>query len=78
MFDDNDETCWNSHQGTPQHIIIEFKENQHVKEVEIMFQGGFVGKNCFFQINDEKTINFYPDEGNKLQVKRNGTEFLEV
>lgn len=68
MFDGNDETCWNSHQGTPQYITIEFKEIQKIKEVEITFQGGFVGKNCFFEINDEKKVNFYPDDNNKTQV----------
>ena len=44
MFDGSDETCWNSHQGTPQSILLEFDKKVIVEKVTIMFQGGFVGK----------------------------------
>ena len=44
MFDGNDESCWNSHQGSPQWIILEFKKKMKIYAVNIMFQGGFAGK----------------------------------
>eukprot|EP01080_Neovahlkampfia_damariscottae_P003752 gene3752-6640_t len=75
MLDDDDETCWNSHQGQPQKIIIEFKEEiEDIKTLKIMFQGGFAGKKCEIQKNkqdDEKSFElhsfFYPDDSNKYQ-----------
>jgi hypothetical protein len=77
MIDGNDETCWNSHQGSPQSILIEFNEPCIASQVHIMFQGGFVGKNCEFWIkkassNEEDWIkckSFYPVDNNSMQVR---------
>ena len=44
MFDGSQDTCWNSDQGTPQYIIIELSRPLVVKQIKIMFQGGFVGQ----------------------------------
>jgi len=44
MFNDDDITCWNSDQGTPQFVLFDFLEAVLVSEIRVMFQGGFVGR----------------------------------
>ncbi|KAF0977466.1 hypothetical protein FDP41_003458 [Naegleria fowleri] len=73
LFDGNDETCWNSHQGKPQYIYLEFKQPVNIAKVHMIFQGGFVGKDCQFLIangNEELTYHssFYPDDSSVEQV----------
>ena len=73
LFDDSEETCWNSEQGKPQWILIKFGKKVCVKEVNIMFQGGFVGQQCSFQsVDDTKHVvgawPFYPSDINYLQT----------
>ena len=71
MFDGTEETCWNSEQGKPQWILLRFEGKVNIQEVNIMFQGGFVGQECSFQsIQDNKVIEswpFYPSDINYLQ-----------
>jgi len=54
MFDSSNETCWNSAQGSPQFIVVKFVCVVDIQEVEITFQGGFVGKICEFWVEKEK------------------------
>jgi hypothetical protein len=44
MFDVDSDTCWNSGQGSPQFILIDFTRDVQIHSVQIMFQGGFVGQ----------------------------------
>eukprot|EP01113_Clastostelium_recurvatum_P045496 TRINITY_DN7823_c0_g1_i2.p1 TRINITY_DN7823_c0_g1~~TRINITY_DN7823_c0_g1_i2.p1 ORF type:complete len:150 (+),score=35.39 TRINITY_DN7823_c0_g1_i2:30-452(+) len=44
LFDGSEETCWNSHQGSPQWVHVSFERPVDVSSVHLMFQGGFVGK----------------------------------
>jgi len=74
MFDGREDTCWNSDQGTPQWIRIEFGEDdeRQIDRVEFMFQGGFAGKTCWMEVSQdlktyEKVQDFYPEDINKLQ-----------
>ncbi|XP_049788273.1 nuclear receptor 2C2-associated protein [Schistocerca cancellata] len=72
IFDGNDETCWNSDQGSPQWIEIEFPDVKNLSAFEIQFQGGFVGKDCQIEIvpgpESEKYVEpFYPEDINSLQ-----------
>ncbi|XP_032686298.1 nuclear receptor 2C2-associated protein [Odontomachus brunneus] len=72
MFDNSTETCWNSDAGTPQWIIINFKEECDLSNFEIEFQGGFVGKDCYLEAgSNEKDTTvveaFYPEDMNNLQ-----------
>jgi len=61
MFDGSDDTCWNSHQGSPQFVCLEFDKSVDVKRVKMMFQGGFVGKNCeFMGLNSKSNDNSGP------------------
>ena len=74
MLDGNDETCWNSHQGSPQNILVELKQPAVIDTVQIMFQGGFSGNNCEFWVrraNSDKVEMhkaFYPENNNNMQV----------
>lgn len=72
LFDGTEETCWNSEQGKPQWILIRFGQSVSIKEVNIMFQGGFVGQDCSFRSLDDKknvieSFPFYPTDINYLQ-----------
>lgn len=46
VFDGVADTCWNSDQGLPQTLTVDFERQVRVSEVRVMFQGGFVGSNC--------------------------------
>ena len=79
LFDGDEETCWNSDQGSPQFVVVAFHSPVTVDRLDIRFQGGFVGRECSFQVlsNDddggsssefETVTRFYPDDSNKLQT----------
>ncbi|KAF9279181.1 Nuclear receptor 2C2-associated protein [Mortierella alpina] len=46
LTDNSEETCWNSESGTPQFIVIDFGRKVQIETIQLMFQGGFVGKTC--------------------------------
>ena len=52
MFDNVQDTCWNSDQGSPQSITLDFLQPAIVEKVDITFQGGFVGQECKVEIGD--------------------------
>ena len=43
MFDGCADTCWNSDQGSPQYVVIDFGRPVAPTALSIMFQGGFAG-----------------------------------
>ncbi|XP_012540862.1 nuclear receptor 2C2-associated protein [Monomorium pharaonis] len=72
MFDHCCETCWNSDAGSPQWVLIDFKDECNLSHFEIEFQGGFAGKNCHIEAGNNKkelTIveSFFPKDNNDLQ-----------
>eukprot|EP01027_Heterolobosea_sp_BB2_P009623 GEZU01014174.1.p1 GENE.GEZU01014174.1~~GEZU01014174.1.p1 ORF type:complete len:116 (-),score=27.90 GEZU01014174.1:12-359(-) len=77
MFDDEADTCWYSHQGKPQSILLEFTKPCHVSELQIKFQGGFVGQDGQIWIATENgsesseslsmAKEFFPTDDNNLQ-----------
>ncbi|KAG0230722.1 Nuclear receptor 2C2-associated protein [Actinomortierella wolfii] len=74
LTDGNDETCWNSDSGTPQFIVVDFGRPVKIQTIELMFQGGFVGKTCLLQRCHVPPTNewidvtrFYPEDINPLQ-----------
>ena len=66
-------------QGCPQSILLEFDEAVRVQEVQIQFQGGFTGKECWIEAEDsqsgdgslKKMGDFYPEDVNSLQISFN-------
>jgi len=69
MFDGSEETCWQSHQGSPQFIIIEFNQPVSIHRIEIMFQGGFVGKDCSFFGMLSQNGKFEPSKESWIEMK---------
>ena len=68
LFDDHEDTCWNSDQGSPQFISLNFDSVvKTIKEIQIQFQGGFVGKECHIIVNNQDPVSFFPEDSNKLQ-----------
>lgn len=45
-LEEDPDTCWNSDQGTPQWLQLEFPGPVDLSSVTITFQGGFVGQGC--------------------------------
>ncbi|XP_030833066.1 nuclear receptor 2C2-associated protein [Strongylocentrotus purpuratus] len=73
LFDNNEETCWNSDQGTPQWASIELQEPHQCTELHLQFQGGFASKTCWVEGSlpgerPKKLMDFYPQDDNTLQI----------
>ncbi|KAK3812938.1 MAG: hypothetical protein J3Q66DRAFT_346982 [Benniella sp.] len=73
LTDDSNETCWNSEPGSSQFIVVDFGRMVEITALQLMFQGGFVGKTCqLFVMTDEgkmvETMAFYPEDINPLQT----------
>ncbi|ORZ04426.1 galactose-binding domain-like protein [Lobosporangium transversale] len=73
LTDDNEETCWNSESGTPQFIMVDFGRKVLVETIQLMFQGGFVGKTCqLLAWTDDnefvEMMRFYPEDINPMQI----------
>ncbi|NWW83561.1 NR2CA protein, partial [Climacteris rufus] len=46
LFDGNEDTCWNSDQGTSQWVSLEFPRPVRVSQLHLQFQGGFSSRLC--------------------------------
>jgi len=76
LFDGEEDTCWNSDQGTPQWVDISFNSPVLLDEIRIKFQGGFAGQECYIEGTGGKAdvdgsrrlAEFYPEDINSLQV----------
>ena len=69
LFDGREDTCWNSDQGSPQFVLISFeKPPEKISQLQIQFQGGFVGTQCHVVVNETQTVEFFPEDSNKLQT----------
>ncbi|XP_061171989.1 nuclear receptor 2C2-associated protein-like [Saccostrea echinata] len=72
MVDGEEDTCWNSDQGSPQWIELTLNSLSNVEEIQIQFQGGFAGKDCCIQMTDENNdkhtvMKFFPEDVNSIQ-----------
>ncbi|OBZ88256.1 Nuclear receptor 2C2-associated protein [Choanephora cucurbitarum] len=76
LIDGQAETCWNSEQGLPQHILLDFAQPVCVESIEFQFQGGFVGKKCIVVGSQAEAPNdynvqldtLYPEDINSIQT----------
>ncbi len=63
-----------SFQGSPQWILLELQSAVEVHQVQIQFQGGFVGKECWLEgsmtdANElHKICDIHPKDDNSLQI----------
>ncbi|XP_013794925.1 nuclear receptor 2C2-associated protein-like [Limulus polyphemus] len=74
LTDGNDDTCWNSDQGSPQWISVIFSKPVKIEKLQLQFQGGFVGKDCWIEASvnkDEKLQkiqDIFLEDTNMLQT----------
>uniref|UniRef100_A0A6M2E3G9 Nuclear receptor 2C2-associated protein n=1 Tax=Amblyomma tuberculatum TaxID=48802 RepID=A0A6M2E3G9_9ACAR len=73
LIDGNGDTCWNSDQGTPQWVCLDFNNPVVPSEVQLQFQGGFAGKEVKVEavdaISDTTTrTDIFPEDNNALQT----------
>eukprot|EP01006_Ploeotia_vitrea_P040146 TRINITY_DN66406_c5_g1_i1.p1 TRINITY_DN66406_c5_g1~~TRINITY_DN66406_c5_g1_i1.p1 ORF type:complete len:183 (-),score=104.72 TRINITY_DN66406_c5_g1_i1:128-676(-) len=85
MLDGDHQTCWNSEQGKPQHVALKFSEPVDVVQVQVMFQGGFVGLPCVFYSDvagddddEEKQQQQQEQKSKKKNKKKNKDELYRV
>ncbi|XP_063003141.1 nuclear receptor 2C2-associated protein [Elgaria multicarinata webbii] len=72
MFDKNEETCWNSDQGSTQWLTLEFPQAVRASQIRVQFQGGFASRKCTVQgcrkgEDLSQVAEFYPEDTNSLQ-----------
>lgn len=75
LTDGSGDTCWNSDQGSPQWICIDFSAPVTPSEVHLQFQGGFAGKEVQIETGSDGPSSgtivlkeLYPEDNNALQV----------
>ena len=72
LTDGCDDTCWNSEGGRPQFIALSFPQPVVVEQIVLLFQGGFVGKECRLDgslLQSRISLgSFVPANGNAEQV----------
>ncbi|XP_073909735.1 nuclear receptor 2C2-associated protein [Castor canadensis] len=73
LFDQDEETCWNSDQGPSQWVSLEFPQLVHVSQLQIQFQGGFSSRRGRLEGSQggdplRKIVDFYPEDSNSLQT----------
>lgn len=73
LFDQDEETCWNSDQGPSQWVTLEFPQCICVSQLQIQFQGGFSSRQGRLEgsLGSEalsKIVDFYPEDNNSLQT----------
>ncbi|OXB70237.1 UNVERIFIED_CONTAM: hypothetical protein H355_002814 [Colinus virginianus] len=73
MFDANEETCWNSDQGSHQWVTLDFPRTVRVSQLHIQFQGGFSSRRCTLEgcrTGEElvKISDLYPEDIHAMQI----------
>lgn len=73
LFDEDEETCWNSDQGPSQWVTLEFPHRVHITQLQVQFQGGFSSRHSCLEGSQgrdtlSKIVDFYPEDTNALQT----------
>ncbi|XP_051034015.1 nuclear receptor 2C2-associated protein [Phodopus roborovskii] len=73
LFDQDEETCWNSDQGPSQWVTLEFPKRVHITQLQVQFQGGFSSRHSYLEGSQSgntlrKIVDFYPEDTNALQT----------
>ncbi|XP_059100418.1 nuclear receptor 2C2-associated protein isoform X1 [Peromyscus eremicus] len=73
LFDQDEETCWNSDQGPSQWVTLEFPQRVHVTQLQVQFQGGFSSRHSCLEGSKgggtlSKIVDLYPEDSNALQL----------
>uniref|UniRef100_L7M5W8 Putative nuclear receptor 2c2-associated protein n=1 Tax=Rhipicephalus pulchellus TaxID=72859 RepID=L7M5W8_RHIPC len=70
LTDGRPDTCWNSDQGTPQWICLDFSAPVAPSEIRLQFQGGFAGKEVRVEASSSGATAcccIFPEDSNALQ-----------
>ncbi|GLE05736.1 hypothetical protein PINS_up014784 [Pythium insidiosum] len=73
MLSSDATTCWNSAQGSPQQVQLQFQRLVHVRQLQLMFQGGFVGQDVELRVRRQDVwtvvsdIDIDPEDSNAMQ-----------
>jgi len=73
MFNDDKDTCWQSDSGTPQWILMQFGSHVILKELFVVFQGGFCAKEIQITALSpewqgyQSIATFYPNDSSEMQ-----------
>ncbi|KAI8987264.1 galactose-binding domain-like protein, partial [Mycotypha africana] len=62
LIDGSSETCWNSQEGLPQHILLDFPSPVSVQSIILQFAGGFAGRKCVALGSTAESPNDYSVE----------------
>ncbi|XP_006885924.1 PREDICTED: nuclear receptor 2C2-associated protein [Elephantulus edwardii] len=73
LFDQDEETCWNSDQGPCQWVMLEFPQCVRISQLQIQFQGGFSSHRGRLEGSKGseglcRIVDFYPADNNSLQT----------
>lgn len=73
LTDGNEDTCWNSNQGIPQWIHVEFADLVLPTDLWLQFQGGFAGREMHLELQGPldtvpRVADFYPEDSNTVQI----------
>ncbi|XP_063084106.1 nuclear receptor 2C2-associated protein isoform X1 [Cavia porcellus] len=73
LFDQEEETCWNSDQGPSQWVVLQFPQRVCVSQLQIQFQGGFSSRQGHLEGSQRgealrNIVVFYPKDDNSLQT----------
>lgn len=73
LFDQDEETCWNSDQGPSQWVTLKFPQRVRLSQLQIQFQGGFSSRRGHLEGSQGgdalcKIADFYPEDNNALQT----------
>ncbi|GAB1293234.1 Nuclear receptor 2C2-associated protein [Apodemus speciosus] len=73
LFDQDEETCWNSDQGLSQWVSLEFPQCVQITQLQVQFQGGFSSRHSRLEGSLggaalSKIVDFYPEDTNALQT----------
>lgn len=72
LFDQDEETCWNSDQGPCQWVTLDFPQRSRILQLQIQFQGGFASRRVRLEASQGqdalcKVTEFFPEDSNSLQ-----------
>lgn len=73
LFDQDEETCWNSDQGLSQWVSLEFPQCVQITQLQVQFQGGFSSRHSRLEGSRgrealSQIVDFYPEDTNALQT----------
>ncbi|KAF0700128.1 Aste57867_9316 [Aphanomyces stellatus] len=80
MFDGSEVTCWNSDQGSPQQVWLTFHRAVNLRQLQVMFQGGFVGEDVALWVTTaaEPTFHVLPPAEPIHFGDSNALQFVDV